>query len=363
MNHQLAKRLVQAFTFIALVFCYGCLDQIQFDPPSEFQNSTVIMGKIVKGNPSSVEVTIQKVFDFSFTGENFVNAVSVQVVDESGKKLDIPQQQQGFYKLAILPSMDFEVEIGRSYGIEISLFDGQSFKSSLEELIPVPGMESVEHKLITKEVTTPDSITQNVTLVEYRVNTPLIADANQKRTNVKWDLLRTYKKTDLIARDVCYVSGFEESDLIQTFNTTGNTTSTINDRLLLEQVVTRIMVEGQYVSVIQESLNEGAMEFWDQVNGLSSNSGTFFEPPPGQVVTNIKKTNEVEGAIFGYFYATEHDTIHTFVDSTFVDFYTAICPHPDNVPRENSDFGPCDDCCFCLWTPNSTTEKPSFWTR
>jgi len=351
------KSVIKLWALVSIIFLSACIEEIDFDVPNEFQNTTVIVGKIVKGNPSTVEVIIQKVFDFAFEGEVFVNAQSVRVVNEAGNKLDVPVSGPGEYELKIPDGSDFDVETGSSYGLEVVLFDGQSFKSDFEVIIPVPEMDNVDHRLVNKEVLNFDDELEIQPRIEYAVNTSLIADANQARTSLKWDFERTYKQSDTEEGE-CYVSGFADFDLIQTINAMDFTSESLSDFLVLEQRLSNTMVEGQYISVIQEALDENAIQFWEQVQGLSSNSGTFYEPPPGQILSNFETTSDMEGSVFGYFYGTQHDTIHVFVDSIFINQFAPICPRP---PGQNPN-PPCDDCCDCTLLDNSTTIKPSFWT-
>lgn len=361
MKNLVSKIIVSLIIIAPIFFSIACIEEIEFQPPNEFQNSIIIEGKVVKGNPSTVEVSTQNIFDFSFEEVSFFNALEVFVLNDNGQKLLVPKTTTGNYKLRIDPSSGFEVEYGGSYGIEVHLLDGRSYQSELELLIPVPKLESLDHKLLEREEENEAGIRVPVSFVEYRLSSQLVADQNQERTDVRWILESVYKQSDLIARDQCYVKKFENPGTILLVEKNDNSRTKVEDELILEQVVSRIMVEGQYVTVIQESLDNRAVEYWKQIQELSTNNGTFYEAPPGQVKSNIKKLNEAEGEVFGFFYATEHDSLHAFVDSTFVDFYTEICPHPDNVERESNDFGPCDDCCYCLWLDNSSTSKPSFW--
>ena len=360
----LVSKLFLGLLILAPVFLFvSCIEEIEFEPPAEFQNSVIIEGKIVKGNPSTVEVSTQNIFDFSFEEVSFFNAKEVFILNDKGEKLLVPNTTTGNYELKIDPSSGFEVDHGGSYGIEVSLLDGRSYQSEFETLIPVPKLESLDHQLLVREEENEDGIMVPVSYVEYRLSANLVADENQERTDVRWILESVYKQSDLIARDQCYVTRFENPRQILLFDKNDNSRSRVENELILKKNVSRIMVEGQYVTAIQESLDTKAAEYWKQIQELSTNSGTFYEAPPGQVKSNIKKLNDSQGEVFGYFYATEHDSLHAFVDSTFVDFYTEICPHPDNVERESMDFGPCDDCCYCLWLDNSTTTKPSFWVE
>lgn len=347
---------INLLSILFLGMCFStCVDQIEFDVPSEFQNTIVINGKIVKGNPSIVEISVQNLFDFAFTSASFLNAQSVQVFNENGDKLDVPAKGgPGLYELKIYPESGFEVEIGNSYGIEVKLFSGQSFKSELAELVGVPKMQRLEPRLVYKEVINFENEFEVQPRIEYLVNTSLLSAENSTRTNLKWDFTRTYKLTDTTS-NVCYVTTIVDSDLIQTVNESEISTSSLENHLLLEQRLSQKMVEGHYVIVIQEALDENAITFWEQVRSLSTNSGTFYEPPPGQTISNLKKTSELEGAVFGYFYATEQDTLRAYIDSTFIDQYRKVCPRPPSpIP-----FPPCEECCDCqMFFP---TKKPSFW--
>jgi len=359
------KWIFEISLFFVAISITACIEEINFEPPNEFQNAVVIDGKIIKGNPSKVEVGIQNVFDFSFEEEIYFNAQEVIVFNSKGEKLNIPQNSTGLYKTNIDVNSDFEVEFGLGYGIEVSLFDGRKFQSDLEILIPGPAMDKFEHNIETKTFRNEDDelVTENI--IAYKVSTGLIAEENQKPTSIRWELIRTYKQSDVVALDQCYITTSADQDQSQIIKIEDQgTNSNLEDFLILEQPISQDMVEGQYITIVQEALDNGALEYWEQINELSTNSGTFYENPPGQIISNFKSIGEKESRVFGYFYATEHDSLHAFVDSTFVDMFTPTCPRPKQPrPGQNgfSDFGPCDDCCFCLWLDNSTTQKPYFW--
>lgn len=340
----------------ALLLLFSCIDEISFDPPSEFQDSIAIIGKIVKGNPSVVEVSVQNLFDFSFSAESFITAQRVSVFNERGDQLDIPISGAGEYKRTIDPSDNFEVEIGERYGIEVSLFSGQAFRSELAAIVPVPLIDTIEHALVNKEILNFDGEFEFQDRIEYRVNTPLVSGDLLEKINLKWDFERAYKLTD-DNDTICYVSTGVDFDLIQIRSHAETSIDFLTDFLVLEQPISQTMVEGQYVTIVQESLSDDAYEFWEQARALSTNSGTFYEPPPGQIITNINSINEdADGAVFGYFYGTEHDTTRLFIDSTFINLNINVCPRP---PRAGPPV--CDECCDCALF--FTKELPSFWDR
>ncbi len=348
------RNIITFLVFIIVLLCVACIDEVEFDVPREFQNSTVIIGKVNKGTPSTVEVSVQELFDFSFSSENLITVNSVKIVNEEGVKLDVPQSRNRRYELSIDTESEFKIEVGKSYSLEVLLSDGQSFKSEPSKLMGAPEVESFEPELISKEVLNDDNELVTRTRIEYKISTSLLSGLEQTRTNLRWDFTRTYKITDN-ADNVCYASTLVDFDLIQLLNHSEIATSSLNDFLILEQTPSPLLVEGQYLFAIQEALDDGALQFWDQINQLSTISGTFFEPPPGQLITNFNKTSDIEGSVFGYFYATEQDTLCAFVDGDFFGSSTKFCPRPPSGDPNP----PCDECCNCKqFFP---TEKPSFW--
>lgn len=339
-----------------LIFVCACIDEVNFDVPREYQNSTVIIGKLVAGNPAVVEVYIQKIFDFSFEDEVFVRPRSIRIVNEDGNKLEIPIENFNTNSLIIDESMNFDVSVGKTYSLEVDLFDGQQFKSKMEAVLPVPKMQSLKKALVQKEIINYLGETVIRNKLKTFVNTPLKVAGSADNTNVKWDFEFVYKQTDDTGK-ACYINGFPDFDLIQLVD--GNTIDIdfVEEFELIEQNITTLMVEGYSLAVIQEALSDEALIFWQQVLELSENSGTFYEPPPGQLVSNFEVVSPTEGDVFGYFYATEQDTLRTFVNGDFVEFSTKICPSP---PTGGPD-PPCDHCCDCELAANSTTRKPDFW--
>lgn len=337
-----------------ILFSNACIDEVDFDVPNEYQNTTVILGKIVLGNPSTVEVSIQGLFDFSFEGSVYKDVESVKIINEEGDKLEVPVSEVGKHKLLIYPDSGFEVEAEKFYSLEVLLFDGQAFKSEPAKLMPVPKAGELKPNLAEKEVI--NFLTNEYQIqrrIEYRVSTSLLSGIERSRSNLKWDFSRTYKITDN-KKNICYATDFIDFDLIEIVNQADIATISLNDHLILEQDYSLRIVEGQYVFAIQEALDDDAILFWNQMKGLSTNNGTFYEPPPGQLITNFYKTNNTEGSVFGYFYATQHDTLSTYIDSTFINQFIPFCPRPPTGGPT-----PCDECCDCQMF--LSTKKPSFW--
>lgn len=330
----------------------SCLNEIEFDVPNEFQNSTTIFARLIKGNPSVVDVRLQRLFDFSFPQEQWLSASLVKLKDKKGNAIDIPILETGRYFLELTDEIEFEVAVGNEYALELCLFDGQCFESSFEPLMSVPEMESVNEEIVQIELTSRSGITNVNENLLISINTPTIPNSADLPANLRWEYLFTLKMTDTLKQE-CFISGSYFDQLV--IHPGRDLSTTFLDSFeVLNFDTNELQTEGYHLTIIQEALSSGALDFYQQVEQLSFRTGTFYDPPPGQLLTNFISTNESAKRVFGYFYATEHDTITTFIDSTVTNYSTKFCPKP-------LDVCPGDICCDCLQQQNSTLKKPSFW--
>jgi len=117
--------------------------------------------------------------------------------------------------------------------------------------------------------------------------------------------------------------------------------------------------EGFYLNVYQESLNEGAFTYWQQVSELIDRTGSLFEIPAGQLISNLRNVGDEKEEVIGYFYATQRDTIRVYVSPDQAGNPGTYCP-PSGPPSPGSE---CPDelCCDCLSADNSQQKRPIWW--
>jgi len=117
--------------------------------------------------------------------------------------------------------------------------------------------------------------------------------------------------------------------------------------------------QGLYLNVFQQSLSEGAFQYWDQIDKLLERNGNMFESPVGEIISNFENVVTPNEDVFGYFYATEIDTFHVAVDSLFTNSPGVYCPPP--LPPPPGGGCAVEICCDCLQAPISTTTRPEYW--
>jgi hypothetical protein len=318
------------------------------------------------GDPSTIEVSLSRLFNFTAEGRRPVNARSVTLFDESNNTIELEDFGLGSYYLSIpADHPGFQVELGSAYGIKVVTFDGRTFESGLERANPVPRMESVTYRLVERELINAAGTVNSVNFLQYSVSTPLSPSETAENVRLGWEFLQTYKVSDtpispLVEQKVCYLTQNLNVTDIKVIDASALTAERLSDYPLYETAVSRVYGEGSYFTLIQESLSETAHEYFSQVAENTGRTGNMFEAPPGKVVTNIRNITDELDEAFGFFYVTQQDTIRQYVDPEAVGAPPAYCPPPGGLVREN---GSCADpiCCDCSSVANSTTVKPDFW--
>lgn len=346
----------------------GCLDQIDLETPLSTQNSLVVQGKLVMGSPSVVKVRLSRLFSFTAEGKRPVNAQSVILFDEDNNSVELEDDGLGNYSLEI-PANDprLLVEAGKSYGIQIRTFDGRTLETDLEKASAVPSIESVDVRLVQREVINAAGTANLVEFIQYSVNTPLRTSEAGESVRLGWEYTHTFKVNDTpfqqgVTQKICYITENLNVTDVKVVDAGALSGDRLSNYDLYRTGISRVYGEGLYFTLIQESLSETAYEYFRQVAENTGRTGNMFEAPPGKVVTNVRNINDETDELFGFFYVTQQDTLYRYVDPELVGSPPAYCPPPQGLVREN---GSCADaiCCDCRSVPNSTTIKPSYWVQ
>lgn len=359
---------VGGLLMVLLGMMASCLDAIDLETPPNNEESLVIQGKLVISDPSIVEVKLSRLFTFTAEGKRPVNAQSVILFDEDNNSIDLEDQGLGSYYLRIpADEPGFQIDLGKSYSIQVKTFDGRTFQSDFEKAEPVPRIESVDLAIVEREQINAAGTTNLVDYLQYQVSTPLRTSEAAGNTRLGWEFQHTFKVSDTpIDRDVeqkiCYVTENLNVTDISVIDAEALTADRLENYAVYEAMISRFYGEGLYFSLVQESLSETAYEYFSQVAENTGRTGNMFEAPPGKVITNIRNINDETDEAFGFFYVTQQDTMRRYVSPESVGSPAAYCPPPQGLTREN---GSCADalCCDCLSVSNSTVTKPSYWVE
>lgn len=359
-----------AFLALGLFAVSGCLDEIDFAKADKIDDSIAIQGKIVKGSPSFVNVTVRSVFNFQ-EAARFLNVRSVIIEDDAGNTLELDSRADGIFFLEIPDNHPtFKVDFGRSYKINVFTFDNRNYTSSLEELLPAPRPE--ELKVARTEIQTVDVNGSTITFdqLTYYVNTELKAAGSSENSRLLFELISTYQFTDSPEsygaracrptqieefNKTCYITSSPVTNYI-TLNGRDLSVERVDNFELLSTGLTPIYAEGFYMTILQQSLTQTAFDYWSQVGNVVDRTGDLFQAPAGRVITNLVNTEDEKEGVFGYFYATEESLQRVFVSPALAGNPNLPCPSP---PTEGGQAP--NDCCNCSTAGNSSTEKPVWW--
>lgn len=357
--------LINTVLVLGLLTFSTCLDPIDLEIPEGFDNTLVVQGSLIKGNPSLFELTISRLFDFTPESVERVNVREVILTDESGKTLEIDRVGTGFYRRSFaVGNPDMEIEVGKSYKINFSTFDGRSYESKFEPLVDVPKIDSISFEPVPVEFVFTDGVTtRQDSVVRFSVNTPLTPEGSTSKVALLWNLRETFRVTDQgdfgSPAKTCYVT--EELDVtkVKVFDGINNSANRLDKFTVHDHNFNARLAEGAYFEVVQSGLSLGAFQYWDQISQVLDRDGNMFETPAGRIATNFFNTQDETDQVFGYFYATNTDTARVFVSPQVASNPRALCP-----PLGMSD-NPCPEplCCDCLDSEISTLTRPDYWTE
>jgi len=356
-----------------VISLFSCVDKIDFAQPEVIQNAIAIQGKLTKGNPSRVEVEISEVFNFS-ESPRLISAQYVELVDDSGNKVELVTKEQGIYQLDLLPDMAIDIAYGKGYKIKTALFDGTTYESEFDTLYPVTIPTDIATQKVQELKVNEFGVIDTLNFITFNTSTEFPVYNGQK-INLLWEIESTFKLSDSPAiylscpRDcqptnsqrspkTCFIN-FSPVQNYKTLNTQELSGDKVTDFTIFTTAIKSfIFSEGFYLTVLQQSLSEDAHEYWSTVALLTNRIGSVFQAPAGRINSNIRSIDNEEAVVFGYFFATESNIQRIYVPPALADFPQTVCPafpNPDGSGPGN--------CCDCLCELNSTLEQPEWWVE
>ncbi len=362
------------FVLVTTLFLINsCIDEVDFERPDAIENGIAIQGKLVKGDPSFIQVSVRRVFDFS-NEPRLLNARRVVLLNEKGDELELSSTEIGIFS-AETPSgaPNFQVDYGDRFRIKVDLFDGRRYESDFDELYPVSPSRSLRatafKQLRVNDIT---GAIDSFDAVGFYLNTSL-RTPEQAKPRLLFEMEATYRLTDspeaysnrscfpLRISDnepkACYISiSPNVNHLVLDANDIAQ--EELSDFELFTTPVFNIFAEGYYLSLFQQSLSPTAYEYWSQVNEVVNQEGGLFEAPSGKVITNMRRIDEEVDDVFGYFYVTEENIQRVYVSPEQAGNPDTRCP----APLTEGGIAP-TDCCDCSKVENSATARPEWWVE
>jgi len=360
----------QFILFSISLLMYGCVEVIDFKTDSN--PKIMVYGKITNSSTALPYIEIRRLgigISENTTIDNAVvvvleNEVPIAFKYDSKNERYIPQQSgwkgtpNADYQLSIsLIEMDIESEV---------------------ETMPVENLTEFQSSFIVEQIQT---LSPNNVPIEKVVFT-VFADACLPETDAyfRWDIEEIFLYTQMelplsifpfYSAKQCFITTFHISNPLIMFSSANNSATHISKLQLLQREIDHTFEEIHYFGVVAHSLTKSGYEYWQNVNQLTSRTGSIFEVPPASVKGNLYSPDMPEMMINGFFEIANVDTASVYVSRSDLPYFVPeICPRLPvddwyKIPYQcysclTSVLGISPECYNCSLVPNSSGIKPPY---
>ncbi len=352
---------------LTLTCLWGCLSQIDLPaPPSDAEN-IAITATLRQDIPSVLDVRVVRIDNFSgFSAPIPIDNAIIFLRDAQGNEAFVPLRFSGQYQRVLQDTdTDITIEAGRSYQLVVSLGNGKVYTSEFEQLNSVPQASAIRFGVETREAINETGNIVDQNFVRFFIDTPLRTNGSDRKAVLKWDMEGVYKIVESVPENVqipnqktCYVFQDLQLERPVVFNGNESGKEVLERQFIIEERVDSRFAQGFYLVVRQQAITEGAFDYWESIRKVVDRSGNFFDEPPGKIRGNFSNLDNPDEDVFGYFSATQEDTIRLYIPPSSLDL--TIFPECPSIIPQGQD-PPRAFCLDCLLLRNSTTQKPEFW--
>lgn len=336
---------------ILLVIAFSCVEPIEVEIPDETPNLLVVEGGITTTEgPHRIELSNTAKYGSIFEG--FITretGARVSIRDNFGKVEILTEIFDGVYET----SNEFKAVVGNSYSLQILTRSGTEYFSTPEEVVKVAEIDSLsvsfEEKISSNPLrpTTGIQVYANFSDDVDESNYYLWRYTGVFQVNANPELNLDPETGALAPLDCCETCWAREF---------GIAPNIFSDRANNGDKITRpvafieddgVRFGDKYLVVLSQlSVTSKAYDFLQLVEQQLNIKGDIFDPPPATVRGNIINLDNPNESVIGYFRASDVRIDSIFIErKSYSEFVTPA------VIR-----GDCRN-----YTPNATTDKPSFW--
>ncbi|HRG66956.1 MAG TPA: DUF4249 family protein, partial [Saprospiraceae bacterium] len=293
---------------LLVVFQTACLDTIEIDVPTIFENGLVIQGGLIRhGNEARVIVQFRSISDEK-SQSNVIRVQNAFVHNDLGQTKELILDVDGFYKTVIEDSINFNYNFGRKFFIKVTTYNGDQYVSEPETLSNSPAIESLTWKIVKKSIVNNLNQIELADFVEIYLTTPKPTDLNY----LKFDVINAYKYTDQLEGfppgKLCYVTQRADTRNVLLYDHTNLSIPVIKDIPVYDHRIDYLFSEGYYATIVLQSIGKKAYDYYTQINELNNREGSIYDAPAGKILSNIKNITRPDQNAYGFFYAVTQDT-------------------------------------------------------
>lgn len=346
----------------------------------------LVIDSFLDGTDNSCRARITKAVglnsDVAF--QEIQEPMTVWVEDEQGSQHFLYEMATGQYEAAGLP-LDHQ----KKYKLVVTIAGRETYESEFVEIMQTPPIEKVFFDAREDEL-------------RLLVNT---TDVSGKGGYYRWTWVETFEYTSnynsnykIVGTQVYPRSGDEL--VYRCYKTTPSSNIMVASSTDLDSDVIRNYqvqsiprnsqkLQHRYsLNVRQMALSEDAYTYWLNLFKTTENLGGLFDPMPGEVIGNFRKTSDPSAVVIGYFSAATTHEQRIFITprdlpQNYGTFLQPYCPMDTVLLEELPGLGPTtmlisalysegfpvligysastQSCVDCQSIYGGVTEKPPFW--
>jgi hypothetical protein len=316
---------VSRIAFIALLVLgiKSCIEP--FEPELRESQEVMVISGVITDRPGIHRVEISMSAPYSDPSFQPVSGCAVTVKDGEGNSMEYQESEPGIYAADLPESF---LSVGKAYAVTVEAPDGKQYRSHYDTLLACPAVDSIYYELSTQETTDPDQPLEGI-----QFYSDLLLNS-EMATNFRWILEETWEYTspytgnyvwfggeqiDTVFEDTvsrCYYSAPIRSIFTATTQTLTGNRLRRNPLNFVSTETPRLKIKYSLL-VEQQSLTDGAFEYWDRLRSMTQETGGLYETQPPNTAGNLYHTGDAEERVLGYFYATQPQQRRIMVDQTF----------------------------------------------
>ncbi len=347
-----------SFQFLIFLALSSCLTPIDY--PVEIKGGTIV----VNGQISTI--SDQNIIQLGRTANIArlpfpISGATIKLYDDVGSVHEYEEDyfNEGTYYLKDVTGVE-----GRTYYIQINLPDGGTYKS-LPEKMPEPAIqESVNYKIVRKELTDSEGSVVKQDNIEIFSNSTITP--SKEPIYLKWGVEETFllSPTDFpdpfgVIPPSCFISQNTDPQRIVLFDGSEVSTTSINNLLVANRMIDWSFLERHYFTVYQSSITKDAYDYWSKVNIVANQVGTIFDTPPATIIGNIIREGDPNEKTLGYFQASNQKFNRFFLLPTDLPFSLSVETCVFDGSFNSLDYP--TRCIDCSSVRNSSYNRPDWF--
>ena len=299
--------------YLILIFS-NCVQE--FDPPSQGYENLLVVEAFLSDGDTPFEVKLSRSMPIDTTAFIPESGAQISLSNDAGELYNLAESQEpGIYVYNGL----LNPQIRKSYQIHISTQNGNQYESSAVTMRKTPEIDDVSFRYEEKPSAGKEG-------VQIYVNTH---DANNDTWYYRWgwdatwifqmpyDSYLLWEDGQIKLREYrinnCFK--YDRSTSIDISTSKNLTEDQISDFPLLYVSTESDRLNLKYsLNVKQYALSEEAYNYWKELQKVTENLGTLFDPQPSIVKGNIYNVNDENEVVLGYFDASSVSEKRIFIN-------------------------------------------------